>query len=409
MSVTLLKTAAETDFTTRYATFRAHKGGANAFVRDAAFARFQEKGLPHRRIEAWHYTDLRSKMTHVASVENEVALDIPAAPLALRLPVDRVIVNSVPQNNGDARIGLTITSLDGAPAASIDDAAVLLNTAFASGGYRIHIATGASVELHLHHVFGGDALAASVCLIELEPGAHLTLLESVTGDESAYQANTRVDITLHSDARLDHVRFVAHGEKAQSIHSMFLNLETHAVATSTTLTYSGALNRTQVFSRFAGEYAKLNLNGITLGKDSEHADSTLVVTHAAPHGESRETYKHILKDRAVGVFQGKICVEPQAQKTDGRMMCGAVLLSDTATLNAKPELEIFADDVQCAHGATCGALDEDLLFYLRARGLPRVEAEALLLQAFVGDALKDIDDAATHDLLMGAVVDWLRG
>ena len=132
-----------------------------------------------------------------------------------------------------------------------------------------------------------------------------------------------------------------------------------------------AASRHQVFLTFAGEHSKAHVNGATMLKGSQHADTTLVVDHAVPHCESRELFKTVIDGEATGVFQGKIIVRPHAQKTDGRMMSAALLLSEGGAMNNKPELEIFADDVQCAHGATCGELDEDLLFYLMARGLPQ--------------------------------------
>jgi len=136
-------------------------------------------------------------------------------------------------------------------------------------------------------------------------------------------------------------------------------------------------------------------------------DTTLVVDHQAPGCESRELFRAVVDGEGTGVFQGKIVVRQAAQKTDGRMASNAILLSDDATMNNKPELEIFADDVQCAHGATCGALDDDLLFYLQARGLPRAEAEAIMVQAFLGEVLEMVSDEAVRDKLNGLVADWL--
>ena len=149
-------------------------------------------------------------------------------------------------------------------------------------------------------------------------------------------------------------------------------------------------------------------NGVTLARARQHADTTLVVDHRQPHGESHERFRTILDAQAVGVFQGKIIVRSAAQKTDGVMQSKAILLSDGATMNNKPELEIFADDVQCGHGATVGALDDSLLFYLRARGLPEKEAQALLIQAFVGEAIESIANDTLRDLATSAAERWLR-
>jgi Fe-S cluster assembly protein SufD len=169
-----------------------------------------------------------------------------------------------------------------------------------------------------------------------------------------------------------------------------------------------AVSRHQVFLAFAGEHSKANVNGAAMLKASQHADTTLLVDHAVPHCESRELFKTAVDSEATGVFQGKIIVRPGAQKTDGRMMSRAVLLSEGGTMMNKPELEIFADDVQCGHGATCGELDENLLFYLMARGLPRPEAETLLLQAFLGEAVEVVEHEGARDALVGVLEGWLE-
>jgi Fe-S cluster assembly protein SufD len=187
-----------------------------------------------------------------------------------------------------------------------------------------------------------------------------------------------------------------------------VKLGAHVAFNSLNVVPGAAVSRHQVFLAFMGEHSTAQINGAAMLKGRQHADSTLVVTHAVPHCTSREMFRTVIDDEATGVFQGKIIVEPHAQKTDGRMMSAALLLSDGGTMNNKPELEIFADDVQCAHGATCGQLDEDLLFYLMARGLPRRDAESLMVQAFLGVALETVDDEALRGPLVEIVEDWLR-
>jgi Fe-S cluster assembly protein SufD len=166
--------------------------------------------------------------------------------------------------------------------------------------------------------------------------------------------------------------------------------------------------RNQTFIRFDGEGTLASLRGTSLLKGKQHVDSTLLVDHKASGCQSREVFATVLDGESRGVFQGKIVVRPHAQQTDARMMTRALLLSDEAEADSKPELEIFADDVQCGHGATTGALDEELKFYLMARGIPEVEAESLLIQAFVGEAIEGIEHAGLRDALMGQVVTWLR-
>jgi Fe-S cluster assembly protein SufD len=162
-----------------------------------------------------------------------------------------------------------------------------------------------------------------------------------------------------------------------------------------------------MFARFSGARSKGALRGVSLLRHRTHADTTLFVDHVGEGCESRETFRTILDGEATGVFQGKIRVAPSAQKTDGKMMSRALLLSENAAMNNKPELEIFADDVACGHGATCGGLSEEHIFYLCSRGLPRRDAEALLLEAFAAELVDDIGEPALVARLRGAITEWL--
>jgi Fe-S cluster assembly protein SufD len=204
------------------------------------------------------------------------------------------------------------------------------------------------------------------------------------------------------------VRLVADGRDALVLSTLAAKLGARTTFDTINVVAGPGMARHQVFLTFAGEYSKANVNGATMLNGRQHADTTLLVDHAVAHCESRELFKTIIDDEATGVFQGKIIVRPHAQKTDGRMMSAALLLSEGGTMNNKPELEIFADDVQCGHGATCGALDEDLLFYLMARGLPRPEAESLMVQAFLGEAVETVDHEPTREALVAVVENWLR-
>jgi Fe-S cluster assembly protein SufD len=189
--------------------------------------------------------------------------------------------------------------------------------------------------------------------------------------------------------------------------SLIAHLDDHASLNSFALVEGAGLSRRQIFARLDGEHAKVALNGATLARGRQHADTTLVVDHAVPHGESRERFRNILDEQATGVFQGKIVVRPHAQKTDGVMQSKAILLSDHAVMNNKPELEIFADDVTCGHGATCGRLDKDQLFYLMARGLQHHEAEALLIEGFANEAFEGLNDESLRDFLVARISAWL--
>ena len=192
------------------------------------------------------------------------------------------------------------------------------------------------------------------------------------------------------------------------VSSLMAAVGAHARFNTFGFTIGGAVVRNQLFIRFDGEGTVGAIRGARLLKDRQHADDTLLVEHAAAGCQSREVFKSVLDDESRGVFQGKIVVKPRAQKTDAKMMTQALLLSEEAEADNKPELEIFADDVQCGHGATAGDLDEDLLFYLKARGIPAKEAEALLIQAFVGEAVEGIEHAGLRDALMETVGAWVK-
>jgi Fe-S cluster assembly protein SufD len=205
-----------------------------------------------------------------------------------------------------------------------------------------------------------------------------------------------------------HVRLNAEGRDALALSTLAAKLGAHVSFDSLNVVVGSAASRHQVYLAYAGEHATANVNGAAMLKDGQHADTTLLVDHAVPHGESRELFRTAIDGDATGVFQGKIIVRPHAQKTDGRMRSDALLLSEAGAMNNKPELEIFADDVQCAHGATCGQLDETLLFYLMARGLPKAEAENLMVQAFLGEAVEGVEHEGAKKALIGVVESWLK-
>jgi Fe-S cluster assembly protein SufD len=203
------------------------------------------------------------------------------------------------------------------------------------------------------------------------------------------------------------VRLQAEGNAALHLATELIEIGSGSELWSCGLTTGAAVSRRSVTLRFAGQRSSAHLAGAILLRGRQHADTTLVLNHAVPACDSRELFKSVLDDEARGVVQGRIVVRPGAQRTDAKMMLGALLLAESAEADHKPELEIFADDVQCGHGATAGALDEALLFYLRARGIPRKQAEALLVQAFFGEALQQIEHEGLRETLSARAAAWL--
>jgi Fe-S cluster assembly protein SufD len=434
-AITMMKTPAETGLAE---TFEAVKGTlpGNGAAREQAFRLFAEKGLPHRRVEEFKYTDLRAAIREAAPPADRPSVTDAKAAAARPDPFgseDAVVVAIVDghlvreaSRLDDLPEGVSITSLSEALAAGDDllrrmkpvpaalgNPLYQLNAAFMSDGAVIRVAANTAPERPIHLRFlttSGRAVAtATRSLVVVEEGASVTLLESHEGAHSvASQLNDVVEFAVADRAKVKHVRLNAEGGEALALSTLTAHLG-EAVSFDTLNVVVGAgVSRHQVFMVFAGERSLANISGATMITGRQHADTTLVVNHAALHCTSRELFKTVIDGDATGVFQGKIIVEPHAQKTDGRMMSASLLLSEGGTMNNKPELEIFADDVQCGHGATTGQLDEDLLFYIMARGISKGEAESLLVQAFLGEAIETVEDETVHDALVGIVENWLR-
>ena len=417
--VTNLKTAAETELSKLFAA--GYPKGADG-LRQQAFARVEAAGLPHRRIEAWHYTDLRSMMRTAAPLAPpppaEAAGATPwalvegSAPFAF---VDGWLVKSpdLPQGVTATSIADDAVRVAGSLNRGVDlsgDIVTSLNTAFMTGGLLIEVASGVAVEQPIALAFettGATASCARVA-ISLGEGASLTLVETHRG-KGAAQANTVVETIVARGATLEHVRVNAADASAQALSTTAASVAEGASLQTLNFTTGAGLSRHQVFVRVHGDDAKVGVRGVSLLKVQQHCDNTLVVEHDALRGESRELFRTVVDDEAKGVFQGKIVVKPHAQKTDGQMASNALLLGEHAAMHGKPELEIFADDVVCAHGMTVGALDDDLLFYLMSRGLPRKEAEGLMIQAFAGEALEAVAHEGVREALVALTAAWIAG
>ncbi|MCC8937698.1 Fe-S cluster assembly protein SufD [Bradyrhizobium sp. Arg68] len=410
--------------------------GQIADQRRQAFEAYERSGLPHRRIEDWKYTDLRALMREVlplAPLPDAAALKRAAAAAKLRAikGVRRLVLvdgafSPELSDLGKLEKGLGIRALRevletgeaalAAQAFASDNSnpMVALNGAMATDGVVIELADGTvlSHPLHIVHVASGTAPAAifTRSLLRLGRDAGATLVESFLAAEGAkaYQAHDGLVVSIGDNARLDHVRFVEDAVDAFNISSATVSLGADAHFNTFAMTSGGHVSRYQLAVACAGEGSKVETNGVNLINGKQHADTTLFMDHAVPNCASRELFRAVVDDRAHSVFQGRIIVRPDAQKTDAKMMTRALLLSDEAEADNKPELEIFADDVTCGHGATTGALDQSLLFYMRARGLPEKEAQALLIQAFVGEAIETIASDALREVAIAAAQRWLE-
>jgi Fe-S cluster assembly protein SufD len=427
-----LRTKAEEAIAGLFAGNRASLPGGDAVRarRNAAFSLFERFGLPHRRVEAWKYTDLRTLMRTVAPLAGvapaeRLAAVAEADALASLDRAQIVIANGVfePELSDLAgTAGVTVESLAHVLATSPervgrlfddgDDTVMALNTALMQGGAVVTVAAGARPEraIEIVHLTAGDAPVSVVTrdVVDVGEGAAVRFLESHRGPAGiAYQVNALTELRVGDGAAVKWIRLQTESEAAQHLASFVARLGARATLDHLAVNSGAALARWQAFVTLAGGRGRVAFSAATMLSGSEHNDSTLVVTHAEPHGASRELFKSAIDGRATGAFQGKIVVAPEAQKTDARMMAKALLLSDAAEFASKPELEIFADDVQCGHGATAGQLDDVQLFYLMSRGVPRAEAERLLIEAFLDEAVDAIDEKVIGEALKGVVSAWL--
>ena len=403
------------------ALFGERKSCGAVDVRAIAWEAFSPRGLPSRRSESWHYTDLRQALSEIAPPSRESATfqldqderlrivvwggEFLAEPGALVAAPEGVRVQSLrdalTQNDPEVIAAL-------APATG--DPAVDLNAALMQDGAVVRIAPGAQIErpIALVTTLQAGISAFTRNLVIVGEGAKATILEYASPLLAGAQENHALVIKLGRGARVEHVADFSFGEPGcVRVYSLAAEFGEASTLNSTALICGGGLIRRQVFARLSGARATARFSGATLLKERDHADTTLIVKHLAPHGVSREKFRTIVDGEATGVFQGKASVARAAQKTDGVMQSKALLLSDGATMNNKPELEIFADDVACGHGATCGRLETDQVFYLMARGLPRQEAEALLIEGFANEALTDVECDALREELSGKIATWL--
>ena len=366
-----------------------------ADARRQAFDSYERAGLPHRRIEDWKYTDLRVLMREVLpSAAEPDAAALKRAGTALKLHaiegvrrlvlVDGAFVPKLSETD-NLESGLGVRTLREALEASdtalhaqlfapdSSDSMVALNSAMMTDGLVIEVADGAVLTRPLHIVHIASAAQPSAMftrsLLKVGKAASATLVESYIAADGAkaYQVHDSLIVSIGDGARLDHVRLIEDGREAFNISSSVVTLGARAHFNTFGMTSGPNVSRYQATIAFAGEGSRVETNGVNLLNGRQHADTTLFLDHAVPNCASREIFRAVVDDRGHSVFQGRIIVRPRAQKTDAKMMTRALLLSDEAEADNKPELEIFADDVTCGHGATTGALDESLLFYLRAR------------------------------------------
>jgi Fe-S cluster assembly protein SufD len=397
-------------------------------ARTAAFERFLQRGFPTTRDEEWRFTNV-APIAAAAFARAAAAAPEPSALAPFRLPEgaahELVIVNGrlAPElSSAGAPDGVAIRRLEDDLARTPDDLRpdepstpfVDLNTAFFEDGVVIDVAPGAVVStpihvLHVTAVEGAPAMVSPRLVIRAGEQSQIIVVESYVGltDHEAFtNAVTRVSVS--ASAVVDHVKLQREPSRTFHLATIAATTARAGVFRSHAITLGGRLVRNDVLSRLAGEGAECTLNGLYVADGDTLVDTHTTIDHTEPHCPSHEVYKGILSGTAKAVFNGKIIVRQKAQKTDAKQTNKALLLSDNAQINSKPQLEIFADDVRCTHGATVGQLDEDQLFYLRARGLSQMTARNMLIHAFAGDVLAGVRVDAVRELTLRLVDEKLN-
>ncbi len=365
---------------------------------EAAKAHLAAAGLPNRRVEAFKWTDVRAALADGLPAPDGSAGVIPAC------LQDALVLDFAPEGfglEGEKDQGLIIET---EASLELEEAGTLavLAAGLAPRAVVLRVTQSQDRPVVLRRHPGAPMRVR----LELEAGTRLTLID--TGLATAGLSTGLLEVEIGTDAELVRYSLQNGGTDAIDLtHAAVTVADTgryHAIA----LMFGGKLARAETHVVLAGEGASCLIHGAYLLSGSAHADMTTRVVHAGPSGQTRELFKGAVQDRARGVFQGKILVERAAQKTDARQNHHALMLSEGAEIDAKPELEIYADDVQCAHGNTIGALDDQALFYMRQRGIPEAQAKALLVEAFVTEVFDAIEHEGVRDWFSGLARTWLE-
>ncbi len=411
----------------RIAGLRSAEKGWLAEAQKAALARLSAMGLPVKRDEYWRYTDPTGFTAARPPKADLPAEGIDFAPFTAIESVKLVFTDGrfdAAASDPAALAGVEIEQLSDAANKDIHWAQGLygqleargqkpverplaaLNSAFAAEGVLIRVTGEAAKPVALIYRqtdAGSDALIHH--LVKLEQGAEITLLES---GPIAARSNVVLEVDVADGARFHHIRTQGRDHERHTLTHVFARIGAEALFKSFTLTANGRMTRNEAVLDLTGADSVAHVAGAALGDGDFHQDDTVFITHGAPRCESRQVYKKVLMNGATGVFQGKILVDQIAQKTDGYQISQSLLLDGDSNFLAKPELEIYADDVKCSHGSTSGAIDETALFYLQSRGVPKRVAQSLMVLAFVAEALAEIEDEALAETIRDRLETWLH-
>ncbi|SMQ64061.1 Fe-S cluster assembly protein SufD [Devosia lucknowensis] len=374
---------------------------------DQVAERITVAGLPTRRVEAYHYTDLKTLLRTVPALgqpANEAS-----AP-ALRIPgaYTLMIANGVIQNASTAPAGVIVGKADGGVLTTRDDLLVSVSNALTNSALTLTLENSVDPVIQIERRIEGEAAhMADAVKVFVADGATATIVETFSGSDAAHVGNHATYIALGKGAVLTHITVDLNARAATHFATNEYHLADGAKLRTLTIHLGAGLSRTNVYPTLGGAESHADITGLNLVADGQHADITMETRHAVPHTSSQPLFKSISRGRSRAVVQGKLIVARDAQKTDAKFMHQGLMLSDEAEILSKPELEIYADDVVCGHGSTCGKLDEDSLFYLLSRGIPKAEAETMLVRGFIAELLDPVEDFELNEALQGIVDGWL--
>jgi Fe-S cluster assembly protein SufD len=402
--------------------------------RTQAMDSFETLGFPTMKDEDWHFTSvspIADRVFHPAPQSKILRDTVEKLAITKSGGLKLVFVNGLfmpePSFSENAIPGLTVQSLAaairedasletllGSAAGITSSAFTALNSAFFRDGTLIRIAKGANIDRTIDLLFVSTGSADSVVhprnLIVAERESQATITETYIGiGESTHFTNTVTEVLVAENARVSHYKLQRESANAFHVGTAQAKQSRNSYYESFCFSTGADLSRTNVYTVLEGDAAECVLNGLYLADGTQHMDHQTYVEHVAPNCPSHELYKGILDGRSHGVFNGKVYVHPEAQKTDGKQSNNNLLLSDHARVDTKPQLEIFADDVKCTHGATVGRLDETALFYLRSRGINKSVARKLLTYAFAADVLERLPHAELKEALEARVLERFTG
>ncbi|WP_276118228.1 Fe-S cluster assembly protein SufD [Pararhizobium qamdonense] len=419
MQTAITMTAAETALVDAYTAQIGELPGEGAVLsaRDTLLANLRQQGLPTRRVESWHYTDLRALLRAVPAYD----------PTAFAQRVDPLVPGSsvlaVLNGKADTKnlpAGINVRSyaeslIDGVAAADLverdeDDAVGRINGSFVRDGFEIEVPEGTELEQPIEFQLVQSAgQSHSRFPVTFGANSKATIIERhLSVNDAASLVTVVSDLILDEGAEITWIILQQQGANDSHLAQVNFDLGTNAKLRLFIINAGGKLVRQEVHGVTTGEGADFKLRGINLLGGDTHTDVTFTLGHDVPNTTSTEILRNVLFDRAKGVFQGQIRVAPDAQKTDAKMACNTLLLSDDADFSAKPELEIFADDVQCGHGATVIDINPTHLYYLRARGIPENKARAMLVNAFVDEIVEELEDEGLIETLETIIAAWLE-